>query len=181
MLTDLEAAAIGDILKHQPCTAHFIRTCFRNSPANHFSDSAGSVYPMMKRLENRGLLESRLQQDGQRQVRYYSCTDAGRTALRKWLGPPIGDDVTLAIDPIRTRILYLYRLSKTQRLKWFAEVEQSLRHKLSVVQAQLADRDPALVDALYLDLADENAIAELRSRLKWLAQAKARLLSNGHL
>ncbi len=181
LLSDLEAAAIGDILKHQPCTAHFIRTCFRESPAKHFSDSAGSVYPMMRRLEKNGYLESYEQQDGQRMVRYYRCTSAGKTALQRWLGPPVPESATLTVDPVRTRILYLGRLPKSRRTKWFDEIESALQAKLKLIQQELGDRDLSQSDAPYLNLADENAIMELKTRLRWLSIARRQLEEQGLL
>jgi len=181
MITDLEAAAIGEILKHRQCTAHFIRTSFRNSPANQFSDSAGSVYPMMKRLEKRGLLDSVIRTEGMRQVRYYRCTSEGKTELQQWIGPPVDSSVTLTIDPIRTRILYLNRLPKSKRNKWFDEVESLILQKLKEIQAQLANLSMGKPESIYLKLADENAIQELRSRLKWLLDAKGKLLESGQL
>lgn len=181
MITDLEAAAIGEILKHRQCTAHFIRTSFRDSPANQFSDSAGSVYPMMKRLEKRGLLDSVMQTEGVRQVRYYRCTSKGKAELQQWIGPPVVSSVTLTIDPIRTRILYLGRLPKSKRNKWFDEVEVLILQKLKEVQTQLANVSTEKPEAIYLRLADENAVQELRSRLKWLLDAKNKLIESGQL
>ncbi len=129
-LTELEAAALGDVKRHQPCTAHFIRMQFRASPAARFSDSAGSIYPLMKRLEKRGFVRSQLQRDGERDVRYYSCTVNGLKALREWIGPPFQPDVTLTVDPLRTRVLYLEYLSPHRRSEWLEEAERVLKDKL---------------------------------------------------
>ena len=181
MLSDLEAAAVGEVLKHQPCTAHFIRTCFRDSLARHFSDSSGSVYPMMKRLEQRGVLESTRRKDGKRHVRHYRVTGPGRAALRKWLGPPISEDVTLTIDPLRTRLLYLQRLPKAKRALWISEVESAIRQKLKDVKCQHSNLNVNSADALYQQLAIENGISELNSRLSWLARVRRQLKNNDQI
>lgn len=136
---------------------------------------------MMKRLEKRELLTSEAKTEGAREVRYYRCTRAGRQELQNWLGPPCDETVTLTIDPIRTRILYLYRLPKAKRKKWFDEVEVQLRRKLEQVIAQHRDHPIGKADSIFLRLADENAIAELRSRLRWIADAKRQLRDSGFL
>ena len=178
-LTDLEATTVGEVFRHQPCTAHFIRTCFRDSLVKQFSSSAGSIYPMMKRLEKRGILESKSQKEGLRRVRYYRVTDVGQSSLRSWLEPQFPDTDLLTVDPIRTRMLYLGRIPKSGREKWFAALERELKSKLDEVRKQLSVIDSTHSDCIYQELAVENAIADLKSRLKWLSMAKSRLRANG--
>lgn len=180
-LSDLEASAIGDIQKYESCTAHFIRTCFRNSPAKRFSDSAGSVYPMMKRLEARGLIESVVKKEGQRKVRYYQVTESGREALRLWIGPPVSDSAMLTVDPLRTRMLYLGHISKANRRRWFEELETMLNEKLEAISDQKRTHPADSPDLVFLKLADENAMMEIKTRLKWLAKAKQQLRAEGIL
>lgn len=181
MLTDLEAAAVGEILNHQPCTAHFIRTCFRESLTSHFSNSAGSVYPMMKRLEKRGVLESSSRKEGQRYVRYYHVTAVGQSDLRKWLSTDLAEQELISIDPTRTRMLYLNRLSKSKRVNWFDCRERELKAQLANIKKQSQRIDPSTRAAIFQELAIENAIVNFQSRLKWLGKAKSRLKSEGLL
>ena len=165
-------------MDHQPCTAHFVRTCFRDSPAKHFSDSAGSVYPMMKRMEKLGLLTSEIKREGQRDVRYYRSTSYGKESLRKWVGPPIDDSAMLTIDPLRTRMLYLGVLSRAKRKIWFRNVEERLKEKLdSIIDFRnhaRASVDP--INQVFMSIAHENAVMELQTRLKWLKKAKEKLV-----
>lgn len=182
-LTDLEAAALGCVHRHQPCTAHFVRTRFRTSPSARFSDSAGSVYPMMKRLEQRGLVASRERQEGRRRVRYLKCTAKGRTALGRWVGPPFGRDVGLTIDPLRTRMLYVELLEPARRAAWLDEAEQVLRQQdaqLDLLRAEAADPEQGDPDP-WLQLAHENARLENQARLDWLRLARRRLRRQGLL
>ena len=178
-LTDLEAAALGCIHSNQPCTAHLIRRRFRQSPSARFSDSAGSVYPMVRRLEKRGALASRLQEDGRRKVRYYTCTNSGRKALREWIRPPFPAAVSVTVDPLRTRMLYLGLLTPMQRAAWLDEAERVLSSHLEEVGhfASSSDQqhDP------FFELARENSRLEVKARLKWIRFARKRLLANGLL
>ena len=180
-LTDLEAAALGDIMEHQPCTAHFIRTSFRDSPAKHFSDSAGSVYPMMKRMEKLALISSKVQREGQRDVSYYRATAKGREALRRWVGPPIDESAMLTVDPLRTRMLYVGFLSRAKRTSWFKSVETELIAQLELVE-EFHDQALASVgdkNQIFMSIAHENAVMGLHARLQWLKKAKDRLVKAG--
>jgi DNA-binding PadR family transcriptional regulator len=177
-LTDLEAAALGCVHRHQPCTTHFVRTRFRASPSARFSDSAGSIYPMMKRLQQRGLVSSRERTEGRRRVRYYSCSKKGRTLLGRWIGPPLDEDAALTIDPLRTRMIYLDLVAPRARADWFAEAESILRQQLARIEE--ASRTAENPD-VFFDLANENARMETRARLKWLRVAEARLRDAGEL
>lgn len=181
MLTDLEAAAVGEILKHQPCTAHFIRTCFRESLTSHFSNSAGSVYPMMKRLEKRRVLKSVKSKEGRRYVRYYSVTSEGQADLRRWLTTDLGDQELISIDPIRTRLLYLHRLPKSKRVGWINRRKNELKTQIAEIRKQSLRIDSGSRDAIYQELAIENAVVNIQTRLKWLGKVESRLRSEGQL
>ena len=68
-----------------------IRQLFQSTPLGQFSDSPGSIYPSLARLEARGLLKSAVAEGGRRR-RSYRHTPAGEKALRAWLGAPIATD-----------------------------------------------------------------------------------------
>lgn len=173
-VTDLEAVAIGFVLRNQPCTAHFIRTCFKKSQTSHFSDSAGSVYPMMRRLAEAQLVSVHEKQEGQRRVAYFRCTKQGQKALKSWLNQPFPD--LLGFDLLRTQILYLDRLTLKQQKKWFDEARSALQEKLDIVQSMLADAIANPKRTTYEVLAHENAIFQLKARLKWLAKCAQKIL-----
>ena len=79
-----------------------------DSPSSHWSGSAGAVYPVLERLEARGLVRSRRADTGDREGWSCALTPAGRAALQAWLGPPFGPDVlALEADPLRTRAHFL--------------------------------------------------------------------------
>lgn len=177
-LTDLEAAALGCAHAHQPCTAHFVRTQFGLSPSARFSDSAGSVYPLMRRLEQRGMLSAQLRREGRRDVRYYTATAAGRRALKAWLGPPFEVGAVCTFDPLRTRMLYLELLSPRQREAWLDEVEHTLRQHLATIDEH--EHSGASTD-LFDELASENARLETLARLEWQKLARRRLARAGLL
>ncbi len=178
-LTDLEAAALGCIHRNQPCTAHFIRTRFRESPSARFSDSAGSVYPMVTRLERRELISGKARKDGRRQVHDYSTTAKGRAALRVWLGPPLDDGLSITIDPLRTRALHLGLLSPAKRAEWLDEAERVLARQLESIERFARAHDEE--DDPFFALAHENARLTIHAREEWIRAARSRLGAAGLL
>ena len=56
----------------------------------------GTLYPLLRRLESQGLLESRWQLGDGRPRRYYKISDAGRSALAR-----LGSEWTSLIEAVR--------------------------------------------------------------------------------
>ena len=54
VLSELEGVCLGLVRKHEPCTAYRVRQELKAAPSSHWHASAGSVYPLLARLEDRG-------------------------------------------------------------------------------------------------------------------------------
>lgn len=140
---------------------------------------------MMKRLEQRGLTQSQEEAEGNRMVRYYRVTRAGRRSLKEWIGPPVCADAALTVDPLRTRMIYLRHLTATQRQQWLDEAESILEAKLAEVSSAKYIRvspdgsEYAEADLLFIEIANENAVLDLRARLKWIRSTRTKLAAAG--
>ncbi|HZN05057.1 MAG TPA: helix-turn-helix transcriptional regulator, partial [Candidatus Polarisedimenticolia bacterium] len=88
-LTELEGCVLGVLSTLGPCTAYVVRCHFLESPSPYWSGSAGSIYPLLKRLRGLGLVQERPREEGRRRSILLSLTAAGRTALAGWLLPPL--------------------------------------------------------------------------------------------
>jgi DNA-binding PadR family transcriptional regulator len=172
-LTDLEAAALAIVARRQPCTAYVVRRSFRESPSAHFSDSAGSVYPMLARLRARELVTARATRRGRRPARVFVPTARGLAALRAWLRVPAEPAALVTIDPLRTRLFHLALLPAAERRRWLDDAEAALERHGAALRER-AERDRAAGDP-YLDLAHENTLLTLDARREWLRRARARL------
>ena len=86
-LTTLDALLIF-LVGHKGQSGYDIRQLFQATPLGMFSDSPGSIYPSLARLEARGLLASSAVADGRRQ-RSYRRTPSGRKAMLAWLNAPV--------------------------------------------------------------------------------------------
>ena len=120
-LTELEGAALGVILRDGPCTSYALKEVFRASLSDFWSGSAGAIYPLVRRLEKRGLVISELTSTGRRARRDYRITPAGRRAFQHWL-TDAEKAAGMGFDPLRTRLVFFDQLSPEARTGFHNEV-----------------------------------------------------------
>ena len=168
---DLEATVLGHLWRLGPCTAYSVRKFFLDSPTSRFSGSTGAIYPLVARLESRGLIASTPVSQGRREGRHLAITAAGLETLRDWLLSPGGAEGA-AYDPLRTQMLFLGALSGAERLSWFERaeaMEKAQMDRLIEHRSSYSGRD------VYFELAASNALAHVRSRMAWLREARKTL------
>jgi DNA-binding PadR family transcriptional regulator len=134
--SELELATLGVVWRDGPCTPYHVRKQFLASPTQEWSGSAGTIYPLMRRLEEQGYLTSDDAERDRRGTRLYRVTPAGRRALKRWLRPPLSP---LAVGPssdlIRTRLLFIDALSASERQEFLAVVARQLDEAASEMRA----------------------------------------------
>ncbi|WP_288015612.1 PadR family transcriptional regulator [Blastomonas sp.] len=121
ILTNLEGAALAEIASRGSATSYAIAQVFARSPSEYWSGSAGAVYPLIKRLAARGLLEPSAAAAGKRQRLDYQITPAGRVALEEWL-LDAQSAAGMGFDPLRTRLGHLHLVSPEQRREFLDQV-----------------------------------------------------------
>lgn len=89
--------AVLGMLAERPMTGYDLREAIAASIGHFWHESFGQLYPALRELEAEGLVEA-LAPDGRRIP--YRITDAGRAALREWLGTP-----PARIEPTRDELL----------------------------------------------------------------------------
>jgi len=168
-LTDNEGALLALVLRRQPITGYQIGKFFESSPVHTFNTSKGKLYPMIHRLEERGLLAAEDVPGDHRGTHRYVCTEAGRQVLRNW-ALAIRPEHELLHDPLRKKLQAFELLTHEERLAWCDKAIERLRRKLGEVEQW-----PPEVEGPFGDIVQENARAALASRLQWLAEARERL------
>lgn len=173
--SELESFVLGLVWQLGPCSPYELRAHMARSPSTQWSASAGAIYPLVRRLEASALLVSATARTGQRKRREYRITPAGVRALRKWIGPPLSDVVTVAHDPLRTRARFLALLTPAQRLAWLEAARKALDQVEAQVQAwhrELAD--PADPFASCMTRSGELDVAGRRQWLQAVRKAAKR-------
>ena len=96
-LTDFEQVLLG-IIAREPRSGYGLKKLFNASPASVYQPSPGALYPALRRLEDRGLLQAeRKVSSGRRALRLYHVTEAGLAVHLDWLRQPVVPD-TVAAD-----------------------------------------------------------------------------------
>jgi len=147
MLKELEGLVLGYVFKTGPCTAYQIRKLLRSSPSSQWRGSAGSIYPLLERLERIGLIEGKDDEDDLRARRLLGITRSGKQALKAWVKAGAKEDLVSAIsDPVRTRIFFLDVLTSRERTKLLADMllalEEFLAYSESDLSLRLEDGEP---------------------------------------
>ena len=173
-LTELEHVALAVIWRDGPCTPYHVRKQFLDSPTPRWSGSAGALYPLVRRIEEEGLVSSRAAGDDGRGSRHYRITAAGRRALVRWLRPPLESGAIGPLeDPIRTRLLFVGLLSDLERSRFLAGVTAQLEEHVAelrgVEKAMRATEDPILL------LAARGSLQVARARQRWFGEVCAAL------
>jgi DNA-binding PadR family transcriptional regulator len=148
--------------KHGPCTAYAIRKEMLESPSSHWSGSAGAIYPLLERLEKRRLVASRRSARGDRQHWLYELTTKGLDAFLAWLTPPLNPDIiSIAPDPLRTRMYFFGVLPPARRATFLAQAREKLRNHIEQINESRADDE-------FDRYAIRGAIRLTRARIAWL-------------
>jgi DNA-binding PadR family transcriptional regulator len=171
-LSELELAALGYLWRDGPCTAYRVRRGFEESPSSHWSGSSGAIYPLLRRLEERGFVRSKSGATGARPRKTVSVTPDGRDVLRKWLESVIDLDVASSIhDALRTRMFFLDLLPPAARLDVVRSAIRACEEHTVAIEQDLEDRETS--GDRFGVLAARGAWHAARARLVWLGEIEA--------
>jgi DNA-binding PadR family transcriptional regulator len=160
-LSDYEGTLLGLIVRAEPITAYKILRAYELSPVTNYNNSKGTVYPIIRRLKQRGLVVSSPVVDDGRGTEQLGSTEAGRAAVRLW-ARDIPSQL-LAEDPLRTRVQSFDLLSRMERIEWCAKAKAALADKLDELGAYGES-----VDVPFKDLVHDGAVSSIRARMDWL-------------
>lgn len=135
VLTELEGNVLGTIGTNEPCTPYSVRREFQVSPSRYWSASAGAIYPLMRRLERRGLIRVRRTTGDGRRGQLFALTPAGRRQLERWVGTlDEPGAVSAPPDPLRSRFLFFATLDPAERRTLLDNAAKELRSDLERVR-----------------------------------------------
>lgn len=170
-LTELEACVLALIAREGPCTAYSVRKQFEESLTSTWHASTGSIYPLIRRMTERGLLSRRDVESDGRGSKEIEATPAGRRAAQAWLKDVpdwIGEP---AADPIRTRLNFISLLAPEE---CGPAIEQMMVVTKDAAARTAANRDQLKANGKAVEaLAVSGAHAMLLARLSWLEEVRA--------
>lgn len=150
------------ILRQQPVKAYQLHKFYEESPVSSLNASKGQVYPAIRRLKERGLIEARKVKGDGRNPEVLGATTAGREAVRRWL-LTIDDSHVVLDDPLRSRLLSFDLLSPQERLEWVARAKALVKKRSAIISAY----DQKVEVPFQVHVA-RNANALLQAKMDWL-------------
>jgi len=176
--TELESCVLACIAREGAATAYQVRRFLARSASTYWSDSAGSIYPLLDRLERRGWVRAEKTAWGTRTRSSYRLRAAGTRILRRWLSAPLGDDaVGHTFDPVRARLFFLDLVPSGERRGFVEDALTGTRRHLERHRTELREKRGSLTP--WAVLGREGAIRELEARAGWLEHVLGRLDSLG--
>lgn len=167
----LDYALLG-LLSQQPMTGYGLRRVFASTAMGVFSDSPGSVYPALERLERDGLIRATQSPGARPGGRVLAPSRAGLAALRRWLAAEVTrEDAVRRLDELLLRFAFLDRHPDPRAADRFlgnlAEAAEAYAKELRA-QARKAAA-PGSTGRLALG----HGIAAYRATAQWARRARA--------
>ncbi|MGF1549680.1 MAG: PadR family transcriptional regulator [Sphingomonadaceae bacterium] len=161
-LTDHEGTLLGLIVRAGPLTAYQVGKIYDRSPVSNFNTSKGKLYPLIRRLRQRGLLAAIPVEDDARGTEKLAATEAGKAAVRRWC-MEIKPAHLLLDDPLRTKVQSFELFSREERVEWCVTARALLSRKLKELEAYKDE-----VEVPFHDYVHSNAAGAIRQRIEWL-------------
>src|SRR5215472_15682454 len=176
-LTPFEHILLG-LICLAPSSGYDLKRIFAATPMGLYQPSSGALYPALRRLELRGLVQAQATagRDGKsaRQRRVYEATQAGQAVHAIWLRTPI-EPTTVSRD----LGLHLMRFVMMEHLLGPEEVGtflRSLADALALLTTQLEQYvDAAEFTDRHPRLALDHGLAVHRASLAWVERTMAAL------
>ncbi|HYM62419.1 MAG TPA: helix-turn-helix transcriptional regulator [Thermoanaerobaculia bacterium] len=173
-LTELEQCVVGVVWRDGPMTAYEIAALFASSLSPYWSGSAGAIYPVVRRLRQRGLLRGTQKAWNGSRKTVLTITAKGVALLKAWLGPPLPLEAGAAsYDSVRTRLFFIEVLAPKERMPFIAEAERVVREQLRLVQRRLEENEAR--GEWSEALGSLGVIYEMKARLRWLKAVRERI------
>ncbi len=172
-LTELEGCALGLTWQLGPCPAYAIKRQFEQSNSSSWSASAGTIYPLMKKLERLHLIDGQDDLSGPtKKRRIYTISASGRAQLTHWMAT-LPDWAGEAVpEPIRTRTFFLSALKPEERQAFLDEAKARTEGMISSLEVAVMSAEDKIES-----LACLGALYELRARAEWLERVEHELCS----
>jgi DNA-binding PadR family transcriptional regulator len=162
----LELATLG-LLQREPLHGYRLKQQLEQFMSGCISVNYGAIYPLLKRLEERGEIMTLLEEDASSGRRIYSITNQGRDRWKQKMLEQPHESWVNARSRFLIKFFFFGHLESAERIKL-------LEHRLMVCRLRLETKatEPTLTDPYQL-AASQRAITVLQSEIQWLGEQLA--------
>ena len=166
--TLLDFAILG-LIQDQPLSGYGIRKVFEETAMGNYSNSPGTIYPAIKRLEKFELAEKVLQKITAKTG--FQITKKGLLRLKEWLIQPIEkQEVEKKTDELLLRFAFMETLvNKEQKMIFLHSFRDLLKTYIQDLQAFYSKESNNM--PLHARLAFQHGIESNKTTLKWCKHA----------
>ena len=121
--------ALLGLLHQKAQSGYELRKIFATTPIGSFSDSPGSIYPALARLEKRRWIRAAGEEgDNPRQRKRFALTPAGLAELKRWLALTVTrQEVSSANDRLWLRCAFVQQvLGRDETLRFLREADREM-------------------------------------------------------
>ena len=176
--SSLELALLG-LLQQKAQSGYDLRKTFATTAMRHFSDSPGSIYPALRRLQARRWIAAAPEggdQENRRGRQVFSLTPAGTAVLAEWLERPVTrDDVIWRMQEVMLRFAFMdANVPRSTAIRFLGEFEKALGAYVAELRVDLEHMNSKMPINTGL-LAFQSGIEGFEAQLSWARKARARL------
>lgn len=166
--TLLDFAILG-LIQEKPLSGYGIRKVFEETAMGNYSNSPGTIYPAIKRLEKFELVQKITQKDAAKTG--FQITKKGLLQLKKWLVQPIEKrEVEKKTEELLLRFAFMETLvDKKQKLIFLHSFHDLLKTYIQDLQAYYSQESNQM--PLHGRLAFQHGIESSKTTLKWCKKA----------
>ncbi len=161
--------ALLGMLSIAPGSGYDIRKLMERSTSYFWSESYGQIYPLLKQLEQEGLVSHHTEKREGKPERYvYALTDQGLEELQRWLSEPVEP----AVERIEL-LLKLFFASRAplsvalQHVATYRAAQERLLRTFTDIEAHLRRQSAEQPDLLYPLLTVRYGIRRSQAMLAW--------------
>ena len=172
-LTPFEHILLG-LICQAPSSGYDLKRIFAVTPMGVYQPSSGALYPALRRLEEKGLIQAGQDGNSARQRRVYELTQTGQAAHLSWLRTPI-EPATVARDlglHLMRFVMMEHQLPPVEVLAFLRDLADELRAFTAQLEQYAAAAD---LDNSHARLALDHGLAVHRASLQWTERTIAAL------
>lgn len=174
--SNLEFALLG-LLRQKPQSGYDLRKSFASTAMRHYSDSPGSIYPALRRLQSRGWITAEAKPLDRRGRQVFHLAPGGEGALVTWLSLPVTrDDVVWRLPELMLRFAFMDgNVVRSTAVLFLEQFERELGSYVGELRGDF-ERSSSLMPLNTGLLAFQCGIESMESQLRWARHARLQLL-----